>query len=572
MRYFPLFVVCLAACLLCFDTTSRLSFHWLTASVVTSFLVSWPTGRLPRLWRGVVQLVVGELLIAVCLIDCYCQEFFATAIGPQVLSNVILSNAREIHEFLAFFMGFHIMSRWRIVALLLLAVVLPFAVLCKLPEFPAWKTGRRRYAGAVLLALCLLFEVPTAYRYGQLFFQRDSLQSMEGLIFRHYHEEVPTPLHRLAFAWYSLKQSSRLLGAIRQSTFAAPIDSCTHQSPHIVLVIGESSNKHHSTLYGYQLPTTPLQQQRMDADELYVFRDVVSPWNITSNVFLDIFSLWEYGMEKPVGAMPLFPILFRRAGYSVNFFSNQYVMKGFLKSATNQAGHFFLADGEMSDSLFSFRNERSRKYDMGLVTQVRDFRKEQELPEHTLDIIHLIGQHFDYDMRYPQDEATFSVNDYAARTLDAEAKKIVMQYDNATHYNDMVLDSILSIYDREDAVVLYVADHGEEVYDDLQVHGRLFQEPTAAQARYEFEVPMWIWCSERYRQQHPDVVSRIREATNKPLMTDALPQLLLSLAGITCPWSDERRNPLSVNYQGKRRIIGGSTDYDELMKPMPAHR
>jgi heptose-I-phosphate ethanolaminephosphotransferase len=247
-------------------------------------------------------------------------------------------------------------------------------------------------------------------------------------------------------------------------------------------------------------------------------------------------------------------------------------MKGFLKSATNQAGHFFLADGEMSDSLFSFRNERSRKYDMGLVAQVRDFRTEQEQPEHTLDIIHLIGQHFDYDMRYPQDEATFSVNDYAARTLDAEAKKIVMQYDNATHYNDMVLDSLLSIYDHEDAVVLYVADHGEEVYDDLQLHGRLFQEPTAAQARYEFEVPMWIWCSERYRQQHPDVVSRIREATNKPLMTDALPQLLLSLAGITCPWSDERRNPLSVNYQGKRRIIGGSTDYDELMKPMPTHR
>ena len=140
-----------------------------------------------------------------------------------------------------------------------------------------------------------------------------------------------------------------------------------------------------------------------------------------------------------------------------------------------------------------------------------------------------------------------------------------MHYDNATYYNDMVLDSIISIYEREESIVLFVADHGEETYDDLLVHGRLFQEPTAPQVRYEFEVPMWIWCSESYRSNHPDIMQRIKQSLDKPFMTDGLPQLLLCLAGISSKWNKECRNLLSPYYYCKQRIICGSTDYNQLV-------
>ena len=143
---------------------------------------------------------------------------------------------------------------------------------------------------------------------------------------------------------------------------------------------------------------------------------------------------------------------------------------------------------------------------------------------------------------------------------------MVMHYDNATYYDDMVLDSILSVYEKDNVVVLFVADHGEEVYDDQPVHGRLFQTPTPSQARYEFEVPMWIWCSESYRLSHPDVIHDIELSVNKPFLTDGLPQLLLSLAGISSSWNDESHNLLSPKYKCKPRIIGGDTNYDEIIK------
>ena len=185
--------------------------------------------------------------------------------------------------------------------------------------------------------------------------------------------------------------------------------------------------------------------------------------------------------------------------------------------------------------------------------------------ECTLDIIHLVGQHFDYSLRYPKSEATFSAKDYANRDIGKDAKEMVMHYDNATRYNDMVLDSIINIYKHDEVIVLFVSDHGEEAYDDLKVHGRLFQEPTTTQAKYEFEVPMWVWCSESYRCSHPDIMQQIEQSLDKPFMTDGLPQLLLYLAGISCKWNEDGRNLLSPDYQYKKRIICGSIDYDHLI-------
>ena len=566
MKSSNLFLTCLTACLLCIDATNGLSIHSLTSPILTALLLSWPTSVLPNRIRPLIQFLLGECVIAVCLVDCYCQEFLGSPITPQLLSNVLLSDARETHEFLSSFIGFNVILRWRIASLLLLALLLPvsFFVKCKLQ--PVLRIKKLRYAWLTVLLLCTAYEIPAIYKFAKLFMQKQNMESMEGLIFRHYHEQAPTPLHRLIFAYYASEQSEHVLEEIKQSTFNAGIDHCEYTSPHIVLVIGESYNKHHSSLYGYRLPTTPLQQRRMDAGELFLFTEAVTPWNITSNVFLDMFSLWEQGSRQHISKYPLFPILFQRAGYEVTFFSNQYLLKGFRKGATNQAGHFFLADVELSDSLFSYRNRKSSRYDMGLVGQLEQYTKNTERPAHTLDIVHLVGQHFEYTVRYPHSQSTFSTSNYKERVLDKDACQIVMHYDNATRYNDTVIDNLLSLYEEEDAIVLYVADHGEEVYDELSTHGRLFQEPTGPQAKNEFEVPLWIWCSRSYQDRHPDIISAIQSSTAKTFLTDGIPQILLYLAGIKCEWRDDSRNVLSPRYQPKPRIIGGSAVYDKLTK------
>lgn len=51
-------------------------------------------------------------------------------------------------------------------------------------------------------------------------------------------------------------------------------------------------------------------------------------------------------------------------------------------------------------------------------------------------------------------------------------------------------------------------------------------------------------------------------------MTDALPHLLLYLAGISTPYYNARYNVLSDEYDASRpRLLKGNTDYDRLTPP-----
>lgn len=566
-----LFITTVACMLGYYDPACKLSFHIVTSAVATAALLSIPIGILPR-WLSVpLQLIVGEMIIMMNLVDVYCQIYFLSGITPQLFITVFQSNVREASEFLSTFLDADVLSQWRIVVLLMMiafpVTYLP-AVARALRKVPCHISDRVqsiiRWGACCCVLLSLAVEAIPMYRFIQFFSPQSDAMRTESLIFRHYDEEIHLPPHRILQAWFVTRQSGELIQDIANSTYEATIDSCSHLSPHIVLVIGESYNKHHSSLYGYGLPTTPLQQKRRDEGSLFVFDDVVTPWNITSNVFLNMFSTWNCADTTRMGAYPLFPALFRKAGYQVSFFSNQYVERGFRKTSTNQAGHFFLSNRHLCEEMFDYRNPKAFAFDMRILKAVDKYKRKNHTPAPTLDIIHLIGQHFDYKSRYPRDETHFSLKDIQRPNLNKAAREVVMHYDNATHYNDQVVNNILLMYADKEAIVIYVADHGEEVYDDQKVHGRLFQTPTWSLAHQEFEVPMWIWCSPKYAEQHADIVGQIRSSQHKPMMTDDIPQLLFGIAGLQCQWRDDSRNILSSKYRPKKRIIAGETDYDAL--------
>ncbi len=565
-----LFFTILTACLIC---TKNLSWHAFTTPILTAFLLSAPTSFLPRFFRIVVQIIIGEAVVAVCLVDAYCQIYLKVPISPHIFGVISQTNLSEAGEFLSTFISPNVFLQWRIIGLILVGVLFPLsyipAVNKKVETWFLQLFPKRRHARivvATLLIICMVVELPATIRFLQFFKPGANSDVVESLIFRNYHQDMPTPLHRLAYSWQTTNVSTRAMGLLRANTYGATIDSTSHRSPHIVLVIGESFNKHHSSLYGYSLPTTPLQQRRMENGELFPYTDVVTPWNITSNAILHLFAVGPDDPERTLDNSLLFPILFRRAGYEVTFFSNQFRIKGIFSGTSSEAGNFFLFDRKMSDSLFSYRNSRFSQSDMGIVHQLSEYYAEKSITPFTLDIIHLKGQHFDYSHRYPQKESFFTSEDYADRTLDDKFLQTVIHYDNATRYNDRVLDSLLLFYESMEAIVVFISDHGEEVYDDLLVQGRLFQKPDKYIARNEYEVPMWIWCSQRYFELHPEIIASIKDATSRPLMSDNIPQLLLYLADINSQWVFKEQNVLLPSYRKSCRIIAGEIDYDSIIE------
>ena len=285
-------------------------------------------------------------------------------------------------------------------------------------------------------------------------------------------------------------------------------------------------------------------------------------------MFKHLFSLYAVGDKGDWCDYPLFPELFRKAGYHVTFMTNQFLPQA-KEAVYDFSGGFFLNDEELSKAQFDTRNTQLYRFDNGLLCDY-DKLKDQGKDKPQLIIFHLKGQHVDYRSRCPKNQKKFNKDTYKELRTDLSPKerRILSDYDNATLYNDSIVNAIIDRFRSDDAIVIYVPDHGEEVYDGAHFYGRMHStEVTPRLAHAEFEIPMWIWASKKYRQTHRDIWQKVKKNRKLPYMTDALPHLLLNLAGIHCPTYRGDLDILSDSYNPSRpRILKRQADYDKLME------
>ena len=186
----------------------------------------------------------------------------------------------------------------------------------------------------------------------------------------------------------------------------------------------------------------------------------------------------------------------------------------------------------------------------------------------SLVIVHLIGQHMDYREKYPAGFDKFKPEEEKTSFGGETGKVVSSQYDNATYYNDYVVDSLLKKFKDTECISIYLSDHGEEVYDWRAVYGRTSEpEITIEIARNQYEIPFFFYTSDSYSLKHPDIIKEIKDSYNKPLISTDLCHILLYLGGIQTPYYKETLNILSPQYNIERkRIIRGDVNYDELIK------
>jgi len=299
----------------------------------------------------------------------------------------------------------------------------------------------------------------------------------------------------------------------------------------IVLIIGESHNKYHSSLYGYPLCTNPLLER---LPNLYVFDDVITSVNATSQSFKNFLSVASNDEDSKWCGKPLFPCVFLNAGYNVICYSNQFVHDPQMSLYDASCG--FFNHPRIRDKLFSYKNIYKYQYDHELIADFKGKRDSLERRDHNLVIFHLNGQHVKASERYPAEYGFFTASDYEHRTdLNREQKEYVASYDNATRYNDAIICEIIEMYRGVDAVVIYFSDHGDEVHDFRNHVGRSYNFDDGGQKaiHHQMDIPFFIYCSDVCNARHPEITERIRKSIHRPYMTDDLPHLLFDLAGIS---------------------------------------
>ena len=268
----------------------------------------------------------------------------------------------------------------------------------------------------------------------------------------------------------------------------------------------------------------------------------------------------------------LFPAAFRKAGYDVYYWSNQFVMDGGGGLFSNLGGAL-VNHPDLARLQFTVRNSSLFAYDSGLNADLRQFLSDSlggTLPRPSLFIVHYIGQHVSYADRFPQDFNRFKADSLSPTYGGAYGCQIRAQYANATLFHDHCLNELWQLFAERDAVMVYLSDHGEECYDYRNFYERSDQNSLTPQmAHYQFEIPFFVVVSDSFRMKHADLMEQIQTAQERPFVNSDICHMLFSLAGIAMPDYRADRDVLSPLYDTARpRYIGDGVDYNTLIRQL----
>ena len=561
--------------------------------LILTFLVTLVPQKIRKFpLRKAVRGVLYVIAYSLAIIDTFCMVQFGNTISPSMLLLVGETTGNETAEFLSTYVNLEVIFTTELGwALLVLLVHIIY-------EGVKWKVKRIKWKvesvnRIVPFAFCLLSLVVVILGWSDTItnkncmirhFNCKTVGDVEKDMNLHPRVEMYQPVYRLADAFFTNHLVSLQLGRLKEEAekvermtpeqLGIPSDLKESKPSNIVLIIGESFNKYHSQLYGYEKKNTPRQVKMEKSGRLVKYSDVMAPWNLTSFVFKHLMTTYCVGDEGDWCDYPLFCQLFRKAGYQVNFLTNQFLPHA--KDAIYDfSGGFFINDEMLSKVQFDVRNEQTHLWDEDLL---KDYARLVAPPEGVVDtasvpsltIFHLMGQHVNYRIRCPKQKMKFFASDYDCPQNTQKEKRNIAYYDCAVWYNDSVVGAIVDRFKYDDAIIIYFPDHGDEVYGPGSLHhcGRNHTTNiTKNIAQQEYEIPMWFYCTKKYANRHPDVVTAIRKAKNKPFMTDAMSHLLLGLAGIKCKAYRPEFDLLSPQYNEKRqRLMQHLVDYDEVVK------
>ena len=351
---------------------------------------------------------------------------------------------------------------------------------------------------------------------------------------------------------YFLKVRRRIAKMSSDKTNRTELTADRSDTPHIVFIIGESASKHFMGIYNNRYDSTPYAQKLVDSKNMFVFTDTISMKSTTLEAMTLLLSFMENTTETTdIAKFDSIIDVFKKANYQTFWLSNQakttrdFFYAEYVSNRCDYTTFVAKASGNLENiaSLVST--------DEALLLPLDNYLNHQAMQkEKNFFILHLMASHFTYSLRYPESFNRFQGSDIQNTELTSKQKQLVAEYVNTLYYTDYLLNEIISRFKDKDAILIYVPDHAEELWQSGYLgHG------AKNLSKYMLEIPMLIWVSDIYKTKRLDNIKRVENALNKPFMTDNLVHVLLDLAGIETKQYDPSKSVINEAYVPRERLI-----------------
>ena len=363
------------------------------------------------------------------------------------------------------------------------------------------------------------------------------------------------------------EQLSSMQGMLDSSSKITPLSNLKDQQANLpatmVLVIGESTNRQRMSLYGYPRETTPNLDQLKD--QLQVFDNVITPRPYTIEALQQVLTFANEENPDLYLKTPSIVSVMKQAGYKTYWITNQQTM-----TKRNTMLTTFSEQTDEQVYLNNNRNQNAAQYD-GDVLEPFSKVLADAAPRKFI-VIHLLGTHMSYQYRYPPAFDKFTDRQGVPAGVSDAQVPIYNTYDNAVLYNDFVVSSLIKDFAKTDpnGFLLYLSDHGEDVYDgpNHDVLGRNEAKPTAPM----YTVPFLVYASQKWRQTHNWDFTSIK---SRPFSSSSLIHTWAQLAGLSFDELDGTKSLVSFDFKERPRLIGdpyqekGLTDFSLMRGNTP---
>lgn len=292
-----------------------------------------------------------------------------------------------------------------------------------------------------------------------------------------------------------------------------------------VLVIGESQNRLHMSVYGYGRETTPwLNQQHNENPDFLLFTQAYSCHTHTVPTLTYALTAKnqynEISLENAVSIIEMA----KAAGYHTAWISNQVQYSAWDTPITVIAS-------EAEQQIWLNKNvgetTKTNFYDEKVVNGLQNIKKYDKM----LIVIHLMGNHGSYADRYPHQFAKFQGR---GKQIDA--------YDNSILYNDYVVSKI---YDSASKLpyfqsLIYFSDHTDAVDQGLAHDSGNFVYPMTY-------IPMYMFFSPNYIAEHGTTFNTLKFHQAAVFTNDLIFNTILGVMNIKFPPIYEEKNDFTSN-------------------------
>lgn len=307
-----------------------------------------------------------------------------------------------------------------------------------------------------------------------------------------------------------------------------------------VIVIGESSNKRHTSAYGYFRDTTPwLKSLRQNNDAIFLENAYASYVHTVPSILNILTSANQYNQKSNFEAPSIIEVA-KKAGFKTYWFSNQ--------QRYGLGDNPLTTVAEESDFVY-FTPKANLGVDGVLVDLLRDKLKRIDPNQNNIIIVHLLGSHEKYTSRLPEGYST-EFNETGVEYLGNIGKdqnfvnNVLNPYDATVKYTDENLNNIYATVKKavpDLSAFVYIPDHGEDVFGQ-KMHDA---------ARFNFEmarVPFVMLFSDKWKLANAVKYETLHQNKNEAFTSDLFFEYFMGIAGINSSEYDAKYDIGSKEY------------------------